>query len=132
MTYFNINIFTPIRLMSLFYFMLMFIFVISTSLIVSISCVLSRDLKHVWEFILLIGFWLTPIVYPETFIPAHHLKYYMLNPLARLISHLRNVIVHNYIDTPEQIMITTILILSFFFLSIQFFSKFSKKIYDNL
>ena len=132
MMFFRINVFTPIRALSIFYFILLFLYTISMSFIFSTLYILFKDIKHIWEFLILIGFWLSPIVYPETLIPIKYLKYYMLNPIARIISHLRNSIIYNFVDSLHQIIITTIITLSLLFLSIWFYKKFSKKIYQEL
>jgi len=130
MLVFKINIFTPIRLFSLLYFVLLIVIVQSFSLIISTIYLYFEDIKHLWTFFLMLGFWLTPIIYPESFIPQQYLKYFMLNPLARIISHLRNTIVYNYIDSLTQIIITIIITLTIFFASIVIYNKFSKKIYE--
>ncbi|MBT3408624.1 ABC transporter permease [archaeon] len=126
----KIDIFTPIRILSLFYFFILFIFIFGISILISVMYIHFKDTSHIWEFFLLIGFWMTPIVYSETFIPNKYLKYYMLNPLARIISHLRNTMIYNYIDSLEQIIITVIIVFIMFLTSILIYYLYSKKIYD--
>ena len=130
MLIFRINIFTPIRILSLVYFALLFLLVVSVSFLISTAHILFKDTFHIWNFLLLIGFWLTPIIYPEQYIPTQYLKYYMLNPLARLISHLRNSIIYNHVDSLIQILITVSIVFSVFFVSVWFYNNYAKKIYD--
>lgn len=132
MMFADINIFTPLRFLSIFYFALLLILVISTSLLISTLYINFRDTKHIWQFLLLVGFWITPIVYPETFVPKIYLKTFMLNPLARIISHLRNTLIYDYIDAIDQISITVILIACILFCSIWLFNKYSNKLFEEM
>ena len=129
---FNIDLFTFMRTMSIIYFVLLFIIVISMSLIISTIYLHFKDIKHIWNFLLLIGFWITPIIYPESFIPRIFLRFYMLNPLARIISHLRNTLIYNYMDNIQQIMISVLIVIILFYVSLLVYKRYSKKIYDLL
>jgi len=52
-----------------------------------------RDVLNIWEVLLLVGFWISPIIYPVSFVPQQYLSYYMLNPMARIINDARNVVI---------------------------------------
>ena len=130
MLFFKIKIFTAIRLFSILYFFLLFLLAISVSFFVSTMYIHFKDITHVWDFFLLVGFWIAPIVYPVSFVPQQYLKYYMINPITRIVSHLRNSVIYNYTDSSYQIMITVIIVVSIFLISIWFYKKFSNKIYD--
>lgn len=55
-----------------------------------------RDIQHIWEILLQIGFWLTPIIYPITVVPTEYHRYIFLNPLARIIEYSRDIFIrHN-------------------------------------
>lgn len=56
-----------------------------------------RDLQHIWEVLLQIGFWLTPIVYPITIVPSEYHRYIFLNPLARVIEYSRDIFIRHHI-----------------------------------
>ncbi|MHA1872532.1 MAG: ABC transporter permease [Candidatus Heimdallarchaeaceae archaeon] len=132
MLIFNINLFTYIRLMSFFYFGLLFLIIIGVSLFITTIYIHFKDIIHIWNFVIFIGFWVSPIIYPETIIPEQFLRFYMLNPLARIISHLRNTVIYNYIDSSVQIIITVIIIFLIFFTGLLTYKKYSKKIYDYI
>lgn len=53
-----------------------------------------RDLNQIWEVLLQIGFFLSPIVYPLSLIPEKYKFYYMLNPITRLIEMYRGVLLY--------------------------------------
>ena len=55
-----------------------------------------RDLQHIWEIFLQIGFWLTPIIYPITVVPYEYHSLIFMNPLARIIEYSRDIFIrHN-------------------------------------
>ena len=54
-----------------------------------------RDMRYVVESATTILFWLVPIVYPFTMIPAKFRPLYDYNPLAALIMAMRNILVES-------------------------------------
>jgi lipopolysaccharide transport system permease protein len=130
MAYFGIS-FHPFMLISVFYLFLLFILVLGISYFLSSFYLFFRDLSHIWSFLLMLGFWVTPIVYSEMQIPIEFRKYYMLNPLARLINHLRDSLLNNYFSV-EQALITLIVCFSILLLGIFFFTKSSSKFAEEL
>jgi lipopolysaccharide transport system permease protein len=52
-----------------------------------------RDLNQIWEVLLQIGFFLSPIVYPISLIPQKYKLYYNLNPITRLIEIYRDTLI---------------------------------------
>lgn len=85
-----------------------------------------RDISHIWDFVLLIGFWLTPIIYKENVIPANYLRFYMLNPVARLIVTARDITIYNYVPNVKQVIITVIIVSVIFIVGYLFYKKRSK------
>ena len=121
------------------YFLIGFIYLIpliltsvGTSLILTIVYSYFKDITHMWTFFLLIGFWLTPIVYSEMIFSEAVRKYYMLNPIARIISHSRNAFLYGYFDLFSQHLVTIIITLSIFFISIIVYKKTSKEIVEKI
>jgi len=53
-----------------------------------------RDLNQIWEVVLSIGFFLSPIMYPVTMIPEQLLKYYMLNPVTVIMQMYRDILLY--------------------------------------
>lgn len=82
-----------------------------------------RDVFHIWSFLLLIGFWLTPIFYSPSIIPLEIRRFYMLNPLARIITDARNILIYNYIPDFKQMLITFIFCFAVFVFGYYFFKK---------
>jgi lipopolysaccharide transport system permease protein len=66
--------------------------VFGISLMLASLYVYYRDLNQIWDVVLQVGFFLSPIVYPLSYIPAKYEFYYMLNPITRLITMYRDVL----------------------------------------
>ncbi|MCB9358706.1 ABC transporter permease [Candidatus Woesearchaeota archaeon] len=91
-----------------------------------------RDIKHIWEVLLQIGFWATPIIYPVASIPAYLKDIIFLNPLANIITNSRNVIIYNVGFSPIETLITTIVIIIILVISILIFNKRSLRFAEEL
>lgn len=116
--------FTFTLLLLPFYLAQIFILILGLSLLLSALNARFRDITHIWSFILLLGFFITPIVYPLSIIPFEYLRFYMLNPLARMIVDIRDITIYNYIPDPKNFLITlTVSILIFAFGWYVFYKK---------
>jgi lipopolysaccharide transport system permease protein len=130
MAYFRIP-FNSLMIISIFYLIILFIFVLGISYLLSAVYLFFRDLIYVWNFITIIGFWITPIIYSELQVSIEYRKYYMINPLARIINHLRDSLLNNFFSL-DQTIITIIICISVLILGIFLFNKFSSNFAEEL
>jgi lipopolysaccharide transport system permease protein len=70
---------------------LFFIIVFGVALVLGGLYVYYRDLTQIWEVILQLGFFLSPIVYPISILPENILPLYMLNPITVIIQSYRDI-----------------------------------------
>lgn len=91
-----------------------------------------RDLQHIWEILLQIGFWLTPIIYPVTIVPFQYHRYIFLNPLARIIEYSRDIFIRHHI--PELSLNAILLVMSvvIFVFGYSIFKSQSKKVAEKI
>jgi ABC-type polysaccharide/polyol phosphate export permease len=54
-----------------------------------------RDLFHIWQVLLQVGFWATPIVYPLRSVPEDYRVFILSNPLAGIIENSRFVLINH-------------------------------------
>jgi len=73
---------------------LFFPIVYGISLALASLYVYYRDMNQIWDVLIQIGFFLSPIVYPLSLIPDKYRFYYMLNPITRLIEMYRGVLLY--------------------------------------
>jgi len=86
----------------LIYFMIVY----GISLILASLYVYYRDLNQIWEVLIQMGFFLSPIVYPLSTVPSQYLKYYMLNPITALIQMYRDVLLYHRLPSLESTALT--------------------------
>jgi lipopolysaccharide transport system permease protein len=70
-----------------------FWFVYGVGLLLSALFVYFRDLNYIWDVLVTVLFFCSPIFYPIAIIPAHYLPYYLLNPMTQFILIYRDVMV---------------------------------------
>lgn len=70
------------------------LFAFGIGLILGIINVFVRDIAQVVPIILQILFWLTPIVYPITIIPAEYIVFLNKNPLLSIIEAYHDILVY--------------------------------------
>jgi len=52
-----------------------------------------RDIHHIWEVFVQLGFWATPIIYPISIVPDKYRRFIFLNPVARIIQGCRDALI---------------------------------------
>jgi len=114
------------------YLIELFVLVLGASLLLSALYVRYKDIIHIWNFFLLIGFWITPIVYSEYLVPFKYLRFYMLNPLARIIVDMRSAILNNFIPNLKNISITTTICISSLIIGYIVFKKLSRSFAEEI
>ncbi len=102
--------------------------IVSLALIVSSLNVYFRDVEHFLGIVLMLWFWLTPIVYPikiffDARIPQRYALlfniYYYLNPLRSVITSSQKIIF--YRDFPEFGVLGILLVVSLLLLVIAYY-----------
>jgi lipopolysaccharide transport system permease protein len=114
------------------YMIELFIIVLGISFIVSALYVKYRDLIHIWSFFLLMGFWITPIVYPVQMVPIEYMRYYMLNPMARIIVDMRDCVLYNWIPNPKNTVISFLVSIITLLIGYFVFRKFSRRFAEEM
>lgn len=92
-------------------FWIPFIILIQLLLITGVSLVLScfniyfKDIEYVWEVVLKLGFFVTPIFYePSMFVSKQKMFLYLINPLTRIITFTRDILLFKRSPDPMNIL----------------------------
>jgi len=125
----NLNVFF---LMGFFYLVPLLVLSAGVSILLVTIYSYFKDITHIWSFSLLIGFWITPIIYSEMIFSEAVRRYYMLNPMARIISHCRNAFLYGYPDGLSQILLTIIISLIILFSALWIYEQGSKKFVEKI
>lgn len=120
----------------IFYFLLQV--TILTMLITGISFFVSilypkfRDLLSIWEILLRLLFYFTPIIYPVAMIPDKYQKLFFLNPLAVIVTESRKAIISgqspSWPHTFYVLFISLVVLISGYF----FFNKKVRSVAESL
>jgi lipopolysaccharide transport system permease protein len=85
-----------------------FVMVYGISLALSALYVYYRDLNQIWEVLLQLGFFVSPVCYSISLVPDKYLFYYMLNPVTLVMQIYRKVLL--YAETPSSSSLVYILL----------------------
>jgi len=91
-----------------------------------------KDLQHIWEILLQVGFWLTPIIYPITIVPFQYHRYIFFNPLARIIEYSRDIFIRHHIPSFGLNLVLLAMTLLIFGAGYAIFRTQQSKIAENL
>ena len=119
-------------LANLLYFLLLIIIlsglILAINLLTGIIYTKLRDLFSIWEVVLQLIFWGTPIVYPLTIIPEKFRSLVLLNPLAVIITESQSALItgktFSWFSTTYALIVSSLLLI----LGFWFFQKYIKKI----
>lgn len=99
---------SPNILLFPFIYVIYFVLVYGMSLALAALYVYYRDLNQIWEVLLQLGFFLAPVVYPLSTVPAEYLNIYMLNPVTEFMQIYRDILL--YAQTPSLASIAFVLL----------------------
>lgn len=101
---------------------------LAASFVLSILFVFFRDINHIWEVLLQIGFWITPIIYPISIVPDSNHYLFNYNPIFHIIDASRDLFINHQLPNLAHQLLLTLFLLIFLGLSIIFFDSQQKKI----
>ena len=108
------------------------IFVCGLSLITSALNVYVRDTRYLVESVNTVLFWLVPVVYSFSVIPALYAEIYKLNPLAALILAMRNILMEGLAPRWELLVKLTLVAVLTFSFGFIVFQRLKRRFYDHL
>jgi len=120
-----------------FFFIIIYIIelyfvILGIALIVSALYVKFRDLSHIWDVLLQIGFWITPIIYPLSMVPETYHHFIYLNPLARVIEYSRAIFILGHIPELKLNIVLFFMVIIILFFGVIFFHYQESSIPENI
>jgi ABC-2 type transport system permease protein len=98
-----------------------------------------RDIGHIWDVILQILFYATPLIYSLAIVPHRFIKFVSLNPLAQIFQDMRSVMITPAALTTKQVfnsqigrIIPILIVLAIFVLGAWYFRRSSKNFAEEL
>ena len=116
----------------LFFSFFIYILVLSFSLITAPLYVKFRDLSMIWDVLLMIIMYASPIIYPLAMLPAEYHPYILLNPLAFIIHFTKESLINGHYAELYQYAIFLMIVVGGFILSIFSYNKTIKNVAENM
>lgn len=99
-----------------------FIFVFALNLLVATLTLFFRDLERFVSILLMLAFYLTPVLYSEAMVPERLRHFLYANPFAMLMLNWRSIILENYIN-PWYLLASVLWSFGFIVVSIWVYKK---------
>jgi lipopolysaccharide transport system permease protein len=100
------------------YFPILFVFefliILGLSMALSSLNVYFRDVQFIWRLIVQVGFFATPVIYPITIFPEKIRWIVMLNPMAQIITMMRDCVLYKI--SPEPLNLAYVVVSTLVFL----------------
>lgn len=109
-----------------------YILVIGIVLIVSALTVYFRDLEHILGIIIMAWQFLTPVMYPESFVPNQYQAILYLNPMTPIIISFRDVLYYGKMPVVENLVYAFLWSLIIFICGFLLFGKLQKDFAEEL
>lgn len=105
---------------------LLCLFIISLGLSLALSAlnVFYRDVQFIWQVLLQIGFYITPILYTIDIFPENLQRFVLLNPIARILNSARDTIIYSSPAKTEDLLFITLSSIFFLLVGYFIFSRF--------
>ncbi|MDD1762465.1 MAG: ABC transporter permease [Methanothrix sp.] len=108
-------------------FVFEFITVLGLSMALAALNVYFRDVQFIWRLILQIGFFATPVIYPISIFPPNLQKFIMLNPMACLISMMRDCTLYQMAPASAELAYVVVSALALLFIGYLIFGRLEPK-----
>ena len=86
-----------------------FWFIMGIGLFLSSLYVYFRDLNQVWEVLVNILFFMSPIIYPLSIVPEYLMRFYLFNPLTALMIIYRDVMIRGNLPSLDNLIVVIVL-----------------------
>jgi len=119
-------------LMFLLFSICIYIIVLSFALITAPLYVKFRDLTMIWDVLLMIILYASPIIYPLATLPVAYHQFILLNPLAFIIHFTKESLINNHFATMPQYAVFMTIVLGAFAISIWSYRKFIPRVAEDM
>ncbi len=108
---FAVCLFSPVGLSPVPLLVLPFVMIIQYALVTGVTLITSsltvylRDLEHIMSVLNMVLMYLSPVVYPVSYIPEKYYAIYMLNPMSSLIIAYRDILYEGIVPQLQTLLI---------------------------
>jgi ABC-type polysaccharide/polyol phosphate export permease len=133
--FFAINRFVPsfeASLLFVVFSVFTYVIVLAFSLLTAPLYVKFRDLSLIWEVLITMLFYGTPIVYSLQMMPANYQKIILLNPMAFIIHFTKEGLINNHFADPWKTTVFLLTVAAAFSLGMFSYNKLAPSVAEEL
>lgn len=112
--------------------LIQYILTLGITFMVSSVTVYIRDLEYFINVLMMLWFYLCPIVYSADFIPLHLKPIFELNPMFHIINAYRDLLYYHQIPDLNSFAIISCVSILFLYLGYKIFKKLEKRFVEEL
>lgn len=112
--------------------LMQYIFQLGLSFIFSSITVYVRDVEYIINIFMMLMFYLCPIVYDPSFIPASYLKFFKLNPMFHIITYYRDILFFKRIPDLTNFALIFLFCIVILIIGYMIFKKCEKRFAEEL
>ncbi len=109
-----------------------FVFIYGGGLILASIYVYFRDANQIWDVLLQMLMFCTPIFYPLSIVPDYLINYYMANPITQLLTMYRDVMVAGQLPTLSNALICVAYAVAAYLVGTLVFNKLQRRFAEAL
>ena len=112
--------------------LMQYILQLGLSFILSAITVYVRDVEYLINVIMMLAFYLSPIVYSADMIPAKYLPLFKLNPMFHIINYYRDILYYQQIPNINSVLIMLGVCIIILIIGYLIFEKLQKRFAEEL
>jgi len=113
-------------------FLIYFWFVYGAGLFLAALYVYTRDLNQIWEVLVNVLFFLSPIIYPMVQISEKTMPFYLLNPVTEFIIIYRDLMIYGNLPSLYSMTIVTVASIAAYIIGSLTFSKLQRRFAEEV
>jgi len=110
----------------------LYIIIVAFSLFAAPLYVKFRDLAMIWNVLLQVLMYASPIMYPLSVLPEKFHKFILLNPLSFIIHFNKEALINNHFASVAQYITFFSIVIAFFVFGIVMYNIQAKRIAENI
>ncbi len=112
--------------------LIQYILQLGLSFILSAITVYVRDVEYLINVIMMLAFYLSPIVYSTDMIPSKYLPFFKLNPMFHIIGYYRDILYYGKIPEMGSVLMLLFACIIILMVGYLIFRKFEKRFAEEL
>jgi lipopolysaccharide transport system permease protein len=101
-------------------------------LLLSSFFVYFRDMSQIWDVLISMLIYCSPIIYPMSVVPGYLVKYYMLNPITNFVLIYRDIMINGHLPALNNLVVVVIFTAIMLFIGNMVFNKLQCRFAEEL